>query len=176
MSEIGLQVGPLQILTFGLENPQFDGRIVDEIIALEEAGIALLIDAALVIRESDDEFTAIDVDVEIFAGRPMIGSIIGSLIGFGATGEDGAELGAELGEDADLISSDDLLDMLEDIPTGGAAAVIVLQHLWAGGLMAAIRASGGFIIADDILHAEDAVEFGLELGDAFTANGETDQS
>jgi hypothetical protein len=54
--------------------------------------------------------------------------------------------------------------------------VIVLQHLWAAGLMAAIRASGGFIIADDILHAEDAVEFGLELGDAFTANGETDQS
>ena len=56
--------------------------------------------------------------------------------------------------------------MAEDIPVGGVAAVVAFEQTWARGLMGAIRASGGEILSDEVVHAEDLIDAGIELGDA----------
>lgn len=159
-------LGPIQVMAVLLEEPKFDGGVWNEITLLEEVGIIALIDAAVVVRESEDEFTAIDIDTELLAGRPILGAIVGGLIGLGAAGEEGeildAELGAEIG--IDPVTSEDLLELAEGLPIGAAAAIAVFEQTWARGLMGAIRDSGGVIISDGVLHAEDLIAMGFELG------------
>lgn len=158
-------LGPIQIMVVVLDQPRFDGRIIDQFTALEAAGVVTLLDAALVVRESEEDFTTTDIDVEAFAGRPLLGAMVGSLLGFGAAGEDGAEIGAEIGFDAgiDPVDSEDLMEFADILPIGGAAAVAVFEQTWARGLMGAIRESAGTIISDDIIHAEDLIEIGYDL-------------
>lgn len=159
-------IGPAQVIAVVLHEPKFDGRILDELTALEDAGVVTLIDAAIVVRESEDAFSSVDIDVELFEGRPLLGALVGSLIGFGAAGEAGAAVGMEAGATVGLdpITSSDLHVLAEELPVGGAAAIVVLEQTWARGLMGAIRDSAGVIISDEVLHAEDFIELGIELG------------
>ena len=148
-----------------LQEPKFDGRILDQISDLEDAGVITLIDAAVVVRESENSYSSIDIDVEIFEGRPLLGAIVGGLIGLGAAGEEGAAFGVEGGAAAgiDPVESEDLLELAEQLPIGSAAAIVVFEQTWARSLMATIRDSSGIIIADEVLHAEDLIELGIEL-------------
>lgn len=162
-------IGPIQFMTVLLHTPSWEGRIAEEFLKLEDAGLITIIDVAIVSRTSEDEFDLIDVDSEVLPGRPLLGAVIGGLVGFGAAGEDGVELGAEIGMDEgiELVDSEELFDeMADDIPVGGAAAVVAFEQTWARGLMGAIRGNGGQILADEIIHAEDLIDAGIALGDA----------
>jgi len=162
-------VGPIQFLTVLLHTPTWDGSIANAFLGLEDQGLITIIDVALVSRTSEEEFELIDIDSELLPGRPLLGGLIGALIGLGAAGEDGMEIGAELGADEgiELADSEDLFDeMADDIPVGGAAAVVAFEQTWARGLLGAIRDSGGEILGDEIIHAEDLIDAGIELGDA----------
>ncbi len=162
-------IGPIQFMTVLLHTPSWEGRIADEFLKLEEAGLITIIDVAIVARQSEEEFDLIDIDSELLPGRPLLGALIGGLVGLGADGEAGMEAGAEIGmeEGVELVDSEELFDeMADEIPIGGMAAVVAFEQTWARGLMGAIRESSGEILSDEIVHAEDLIEAGIELGDA----------
>ncbi len=162
-------IGPVQFMTVLLHAPAWDGSIADAFLSLEDQGLITIIDVAIVNRPTEEEFELIDIDSEILPGRPLLGGLIGAMIGLGAGGEEGMEIGAEIGaeEGIELVDSEDLFDeMADDIPVGGAAAVIAFEQTWARGLLGAIRDSGGEILSDEIIHAEDLIDAGIELGDA----------
>ena len=100
----------------------------------------------------------------------VYGAWVGALVGLGAAGEDGAEIGAvagaisamdeyEYGLDAESIQS-----IAEDIPVGGAAMMLVIEHTWAIPLRNALRANGGILIAQDFLSPEALIAFGAMGG------------
>jgi hypothetical protein len=47
------------------------------------------------------------------------------------------------------------------VPTGTATAIALLEHRWAIPLRDAIARAGGFVIADEWIHAKDLVAVGL---------------
>jgi hypothetical protein len=156
-------------MTVLLHAPSWEGKVADAFLKLEDDGLITLIDVAIVSRNSEDEFDLIDIDSELLPGRPLLGAVIGGLIGLGAAGEEGMEVGAEIGmeDGVELVDSEELFDeMADEIPIGGVAAVVAFEQTWARGLMGAIRDNGGEILADEIVHAEDLIDAGLELGDA----------
>jgi uncharacterized membrane protein len=162
-------IGPIQFMTVLLHTPTWDGAVADAFLKLEDDGLITIIDVAIVGRASEEEFELIDIDSELLPGRPLLGALIGGLVGLGAAGEEGMEIGAEIGaEDGlELADSEALFDeMADEIPVGGVAAVVAFEQTWARGLLGAIRASGGEILADEIVHAEDLIDAGIELGDA----------
>jgi uncharacterized membrane protein len=162
-------IGPIQFMTVLLHTPAWDGSVADAFLKLDDEGLITLIDVAIVGRVSEEEFELIDVESELLPGRPLLGAVIGGLVGLGAAGDEGMEIGAEIGaEDGiELADSEELFDeMAEEIPVGGVAAVVAFEQTWARGLLGAIRASGGEILADEIVHAEDLIDAGIELGDA----------
>ncbi len=162
-------IGPIQFMTVLLHTPSWEGRIADEFLKLEEAGLITIIDVAIVARQSEEEFDLIDIDSELLPGRPLLGALIGGLVGLGADGEAGMEAGAEIGmeDGVELVDSEELFEeMADEIPIGGKAAVVAFEQTWARGLMGAIRESGGEILSDEIVHAEDLIDAGIELGDA----------
>ncbi len=162
-------IGPIQFMTVLLHTPTWEGKIADEFLKLEDDGLITIIDVAIVGRSSEEEFELIDIDSELLPGRPLLGALIGGLVGLGAAGEEGMEIGAEIGleDGVELADSEELFDeMAEEIPVGGVAAVIAFEQTWARGLLGAIRENGGEILADEIVHAEDLIDAGIELGDA----------
>jgi hypothetical protein len=98
-----------------------------------------------------------------------MGAIAGALIGFGygEGDEDAIEAGAELGAEAmaekggHLIAEEDAWYVADAIPNGSAAAIVLLEHLWAIPLRNAIVDAGGIALADEWIHASDLIAVGV---------------
>jgi uncharacterized membrane protein len=97
------------------------------------------------------------------------GAAIGALIGLGAGGEAGAIEGAvdvmlTMAERRELgVSPEDIMDISDQIPTGGAALLMLVEHLWLIPLRNAIRAQGGVFLAHDFLSVESLIGLGEVL-------------
>jgi hypothetical protein len=96
-----------------------------------------------------------------------LGSVIGGLIGLGEDGEQGLQAGAVAGAeragqgDFTPLGGPEDWDILEDIPNGSAAALILLEHQWAVPLRDAIARAGGYRISDGFISPLDLIEAGL---------------
>jgi hypothetical protein len=96
-----------------------------------------------------------------------LGTKIGALIGLGIEGEEGFEAGAVAGaehaeaEGIHPLADAEEWDMLEEIPNGSAAALILIEHQWAVPLRDAIARAGGFRIGDGFISPFDLVAIGL---------------
>ena len=159
--------GPVQLLVLGFDKPDFQGQIVAELDRLKEGNLIRVIDGIAIHKNEDGEVEVLrrsDLSDEEAA---EFGAVVGALIGLGAGGVEGAEAGAELGAAAALAERDepeaeeDAWDVLDDIPPGTAAAVILLEHRWATPLRDAVRSANGFPISDGWVHPEDLVAIGI---------------
>jgi len=95
-----------------------------------------------------------------------LGSKVGALIGLGFDGEadmeEGAQAGAEAAADGvSVFSDEEAWDVLEEIPNGTAAALVLLEHHWAVGLRDAVVRASGFRISDGFISPLDLVGIGL---------------
>ena len=159
-----MTMGPVQLLVVGFAGGEFKGEILAELDRLRENDIVRLIDLVFVRKDEDGRVEKIlrsDLSPE---EAEEFGATVGALIGFGAAGEEGAELGAIEGaaalEDGHVF--DDEVWYVEDaIPNGTAAAVALLEHRWAVPLRDGIRRAGGFHLADAWIHPADLVGIGL---------------
>lgn len=82
------------------------------------------------------------------------GSAIANLIGLDIEGEEAAAI-------ADALEDEDAWDVIEDIPSDTAAALVLLEHRWAIPLRDAIARANGYRIADAFVSPFDLVEIGL---------------
>ena len=159
-----MPLGPVQLLVVGFQDGEFKSEILAEIDRLRENDIVRLIDLAVVRKDDDGNVEKVlrsDLSPE---EAEEFGAIVGALIGFGAAGEEGAELGAIEGaaalEDGHVF--DDEVWYVDDaIPNGTAAAVALLEHRWAIPLRDGIREAGGFHLADAWIHPADLVGIGV---------------
>ena len=69
-------------------------------------------------------------------------------------------IGQDLG-DGHLIPEEDAWYVADAIPNGSAAAIILLEHLWAIPLRNAIIDAGGIALADEWIHAKDLIAVGV---------------
>jgi hypothetical protein len=60
-----------------------------------------------------------------------------------------------------VFDDQDAWDVLEDIPNGSAAALILLEHQWAVPLRDAVLRAGGVRLSDGFISPLDLVEIGL---------------
>lgn len=159
-----MTMGPVQLLVVGFQGGEFKGEILAELDRLRENDIVRLIDLAFVRKDADGKVERIQRSDLSPEEAEEFGATVGALIGFGAGGEEGAELGALEGaaalEDGHVF--DDEVWFVDDaIPNGTAAAVALLEHRWAIPLRDGIRRAGGFHLADAWVHPADLVGIGL---------------
>jgi hypothetical protein len=145
--------GPVQVLVVGLDEPSFSGDVLAELTRLREAGIVRLIDVLLVTRTED----GLDTLPLPPHADPGLGRVAAALLTASADDE-GDGVGGE--EEGARWSLDDV------VPEGGSAAVALIEHTWAGPLVAAIRRAGGqpldetWLAADDVARLERIVGAG----------------
>jgi uncharacterized membrane protein len=158
-------MGPVQMLILGFEDPQFKGEILAELKRLKEADIVRVIDAAVVKKDEDGNVETLHTSDLSEEEAKEFGAIVGALIGLGAEGEEGLEVGAAAGAEAladgQVFNDDDIWCAADAIPTNTATAIALLEHRWAIPLRDAIFRAGGFVLADEWIHAKDLVAVGL---------------
>jgi uncharacterized membrane protein len=149
-------IGPVQVLVVGFDRPAFSGEVIAELTRLREAGIVRLVDLLLVSRGEDGT-------LETLTAPPGVGADLGGLAA-ALLGRPGDEA-SEGGEAADAELADDAAWSLADaVPPGSAAAVALLEHVWAGPMNAAIQRAGGVPLEETWLAPDD-----LETLDALIA-------
>ena len=165
-----MAIGPVQLVVLGFPQPDFHGEIIAELERLRESDTVRVIDSLVVYKDNDGA-----LEVEHLSNLSQdeaveLGSKVGALIGLGIEGEEGMEKGAVVGAEAgadgiQAFSDDDAWDVIEDIPNGSAAALILLEHHWAVPLRDAVLRAGGFRISDGFISPLDLVEIGLVAAD-----------
>jgi uncharacterized membrane protein len=163
------QIAPLQLLVIGFKEPNFQGQIIGELQRLRDQEMLRIVDSLAVSKSKSGEITAVQISDLPKDERVEYGAIISGLVGFGAGGRKTAKeaaLGAAMLVDSEYeygMSPDEIETISEDIPEGGAAVLLLLEHLWALPLKNAVREAGGTFISQDFLSPETLIAAGKEL-------------
>ena len=160
-----MAIGPVQLLVVSFPEPNFSGEIIAELNRLRGQDFIRLIDALAVQKNSDGTLVVLQwSDLSIDEAQDL-GATVGALIGLGLGTEDDvaalAIAGAEAGSDGHLIDEAELWNVADSIPEGGAAALALIEHVWAAPLRDAIVRAGGVPVSDGWIHPMDLVEIGL---------------
>lgn len=160
-----MPIGPVQLLVVSFEKPDFTGAILEEFNRLRDNGVIRLIDALAVQKNLDGSLMALQWSDLSIEEAEDLGATVGALLGLGADGEAGMEAGTiagmEAGADGHLIDESEAWDVADSIEPGGAAAIALIEHVWAVPLRAAIAKAGGVAVSDEWVHPLDLVEIGL---------------
>ena len=160
------EIGPLQLLVVGFSDPRLDGSIMAELVKASDSGAIRIVDVLGVYKDESGNVLAAEMSDLTEDEAMTYGAWIGALVGLGAGGVDGAEVGAVAGAISALeeyeygLDPEAVASIAEDIPRGGAAMLAVIEHSWALGLRNAMRDSGGILIAQDFLSPETLIAFG----------------
>jgi uncharacterized membrane protein len=158
-----MALGPVQMLVVGFDDPNFKGEVLAELERLREHDIVRLIDLLVVRKTADGELEAIEARDR--QASEEFGAMVGALVGLGAAGAEGAEIGAVEGAAAasqgGLLGEAEVWYVADAIPDGAAAAIALLEHRWAIGLVDAIGGAGGRHLADAWVHPADLVAIGM---------------
>jgi hypothetical protein len=140
-------MGPVQVLVVGFDQPAFSGEVLAEFARLRDAGIVRLVDLLLVSRSDDGTLETLTAPTELGTD---FGGLAAALLGRPA---DGA--GEAAADQPDAAAAWSLADA---VPPGSAAAVALIEHMWAGPLTAALRRAGGSALEETWLAAADVAE------------------
>lgn len=173
-----MSLGPLQLVVVAFENPKPDGSVLTELDAIRAQGFIRLVDALGVYKDTEGDVLALEMTDLEEDEAILAGAAIGALMGLGAAGEEGARAGAlagaeraaevyEFGMDPEQIAA-----IADQIPDGGAALLMLIEHTWLTPLRNAIRAQGGLFLAHEFLSMEVLAGIGAEL--AMFENHEVD--
>jgi hypothetical protein len=136
------EIGPIDYIVIEWQGEP-SGEAMPLILDLAERGVIRLLDIAFVTKAEDGTVAAID---------------IGDLKGFGEVFE------AFEGASSGLLGFDDLAEAAAALEGGTSAAVLVWENRWAAPVAAALRRSGGQLVASGrlpvqaILSALDQLE------------------
>jgi uncharacterized membrane protein len=154
--------GPLQMWTIAFDGSRFKGEILPELERLKREGIVRIVDMLAVRKdEAGAPFVLTASDLE-WEEATQFGAYLGTLIGFGSGGPEGADRGAIAGAaelaDGHLFNEDDAQRLIDIVPAGSTIAIVLLEHLWTLPLLHAIEAAGGIELRNDWVSIERLVE------------------
>jgi hypothetical protein len=139
-----LKVGPIDYVLIEWRGRQPNGEAMPHIIDLVERGVIRILDVAFIAKEED-------------------GSVAG--IELADLGDGGAQLSVFEGASSGLISDEDVGEAAGALEPGTSAALLVFENTWAAPFVAAVRRSGGELVASGRIPAEDVLA-ALEAAEA----------
>jgi hypothetical protein len=137
------EIGPVQLLNIGFEpGANFEGRIAEELARLESERTIRVLDLLFIGRDTDsDEIVVLEHQEE------SMGEIVGALLGLQLDG-------AATDEHSFGFSQAEIDQMGAGLDPGGAAGLMLIEHVWARDLKQAVRDAGGRMLSQDFLTPE----------------------
>ena len=137
------EIGPIDYILVEWPGRQPNGEAAPLLVDLVERGLIRILDLAFITKAEDGSVAGLDIS---------------------ALGEDVEQLRVFEGASSGLLSDDDTAEAAAALEPGTAAALLVYENRWAAPFAAAVRRSGGQLVASGripvqaILAALDAAE------------------
>lgn len=137
------EMGPIDYLIIEWPGRQPTGEAVPHLIDLVDRGLIRILDLAFIAKGEDGSVAALEIS---------------------ELGDQADSFGAFDGAASGLLSDEDVAEAGNALEAGTSAALLVFENSWAAPLAAALRRSGGQLVASgripvqDVLAALDAVE------------------
>ncbi|WP_172295345.1 DUF6325 family protein [Pseudoruegeria sp. HB172150] len=134
-------IGPVELVVIDFEGNQFNGEVASSLLDLIDKGFIRVIDLAVVIKDADGNADVLEMqDLREDVAQAMK---------------------ALAGEFSGLMSEEDLMDLVAEVPDNSTSMMVLFEHLWLGDFAKAVRASGGVLtmaqrIPGDIVDAARA--------------------
>jgi hypothetical protein len=122
-------LGPIQVVVLGFPGSRFTGEIRPRILDLVERGIVSVIDALFVTKDAEGEVTFLEL--QQLVDDPDVRAL--------------AEL---LSRQRELLSAEDVTELVAALEPGSSALALVFEHTWMIPVREAVLASGGVLLAD----------------------------
>jgi hypothetical protein len=138
-----IEMGPIDYVLVEWPGKQPEGEIAPHLVDLVDRGLIRILDLAFLAKGEDGTIAAVEI---------------------ADLGGEVTELAVFEGASSGLLDSEDLDLAGEALEPGTSAALLVYENTWAGPFAAAVRRSGGQLVAGgripvtDLLDALDAVE------------------
>jgi hypothetical protein len=146
------EIGPVQLLNIGFEpGANFEGRIAEELARLESDRTIRVLDLLFIGRDTDsNEIVVLEHQEE------SMGAIVGALLGL--------QIDAEQEQEHSFgFSEAEIEQMGAGLDPGGAAGLMLIEHVWARDLKRAVRDAGGRMLSQDFLTPETVAAAEPEL-------------
>ena len=128
----GLTLGPVEIAVFSFPGSQFNGQVAPALRELIESETIHVLDLAFIIKAENGDVAWFEI-------------------------EDAAMHAPEFAgfhdDPIDLLNTEDIELLAEEVAPGSSAAVLVFEHTWAKQLAGAVEGSGGFVVAREYIPA-----------------------
>jgi len=131
-----IEMGPIDYLLVEWPGRQPNGEAAPYLVDLVERGLIRILDLTFIAKAEDGSVAGLEL----------------SDLGDGA-----AELAVFEGASSGLISDDDVNEAAAALEPGTSAALLVYENSWAGPFAAAVRRSGGQLVASGRIPAEDVL-------------------
>jgi hypothetical protein len=128
------EMGPIDYLVLEWPERQPNGEAVPHLLDLVDRGLIRIIDLAFVIK--DEEGSIAGLEIEELSGQIE-------------------EFAAFAGASSGLLSEQDLGEAANALEPGTSAAILVYENRWAAPLAAALRRSGGQLVASGRIPIQD---------------------
>jgi hypothetical protein len=160
-----VSVGPVQLVLVGFETTdRFRGDIARELADLRGRGMIRVLDARLFHRAPSGVLTEVDLNPLLADPPAEPGGAIAHLLGANGAGGNGASRApAEALAGTVGFALEDLRRLTDEIGPGDHAAVVLIEHVWAGRLRDAVREAGGRLLGQGYLTPEVVMIVGAEL-------------
>jgi dihydroorotase-like cyclic amidohydrolase len=141
--DASVEMGPIDYVLIEWPGRQPNGEAMPHLVELVERGVIRVLDVAFITKGEDGAVAGIEL---------------------ADLGDGAAELEVFQGASSGLIGDDDLTEAAGALEPGTSAALLVFENSWAAPFVAAVRRSGGQLVAsgripaDDVLAALDAAE------------------
>jgi uncharacterized membrane protein len=137
------EVGPIDYLLIEWKGRQPNGEVAPVVVDLVERGLIRILDLAFISKDQEGNVAMLEL---------------------ADLGGEVAELAVFEGASSGLLDDDDVSQAGDVLEPGTSAALLIFENTWAAPFVAAVRRSGGELVAsgripaEDILAALDAVE------------------
>jgi uncharacterized membrane protein len=139
-----VEMGPIDYLLVEWPGRQPNGEVAPHLVDLVDRGLIRILDLALIAKDEAGTVAGIEI---------------------ADLGDGGAELSVFEGASSGLISDDDLGEAGAALEPGTSAALLIFENTWAGPFAAAVRRSGGQLVASGRIPVE-AIEAALDAAES----------
>jgi len=138
-----MTLGPLEYLVIEFEGNHFTGEILPELKALRDRDIVRLVDLVFMQKDMDGNLTVRELsdlnDEEAKSYGPLAGDMLS------------------------LLSPEDIEDAASTVPNNSAAAIALLEHVWAVQLKEKILKAHGRFLGEGLVPASEVEALSQEM-------------
>jgi dihydroorotase-like cyclic amidohydrolase len=121
------EMGPIDYVLIEWPGRQPTGEAVPHLVDLVDKGIIRLLDLAFITKDEDGNVAGVEI---------------------GEVADQVEEMKVFEGASSGLLSDDDMAEAAQALEPGTSAALLVYENRWAGPFAAAVRRSGGQLVAN----------------------------